>query len=100
MWWLKTVSFAPRERKNVRVTALSRVGMQGVVGGGGYGYIGQIGYNFTGANWKGLVAHSELELRFPLDGWWAVSAVSRQEKDIEHWKPAVENSKWSRHFAP
>ena len=90
VWWIKTVSFAPHERKNVRVLALSQVGIKGVVGGGGYGYIGQMGYNFTGANWKGLVGRSDLEVRFPLDGRWAVSALSLGNKKSDYWTPTVE----------
>ncbi len=90
VWWLKTVSFAPHERKNVRVMALSRVGIRGFAGGGGYGYIGQMGYDFTGANWKGLVARSDLEVRFPLDGLWAVSARSWGEKQASFLTLGVE----------
>ena len=90
VWWIKTVSFAPHERKNVRVMALSQIGVKGFLGGGGYGYIGQMGYDFTGANWKGLVGRSDLEVRFPLDGLWAVSALSLDDKKSTYWTPAVE----------
>ena len=86
VWWIKTVKFAPRERKNVRVEALSRVGAQGAYGG----YIRQMAYNFTGANWKGWVARSDLEVRFPLRGLWAFSAETLQDENGKRyfWQPS------------
>ena len=87
VWWLKTVSFGPRERKNVRVMTLSALG--GTVE---WALNRAMSYDFTGKNWKGLVARSDLEVRIPLAGLWAVSASSWGENASKptHWKPTVE----------
>ncbi len=84
--WIKTVSFAPHERKNVRVMALSNVGIE--LGDGAY--VAKMAYDFTGKNWKGLVSRSDLEVRFPKDGLWAVRAekVDEEGKEREYGKPA------------
>ena len=87
VWWIKTVNFAPRERKNVRVMATSEVG-----GSVDYAFNHALSYNFTGKNWKGLVSRSDLEVRIPLAGnWMAVgdSYVDGAEKRAS-WTPAVE----------
>lgn len=88
VWWIKTVTFAPRERKNVRVSALSPVGIDN-------GYSTQMkimSYDFTGKNWKGLVARSDLEVRVPFDGLWSVSAAAWSEdgRAPRYFQPSVE----------
>ena len=87
IWWIKTVSFRPREHKNVRVTALSALG-----GSVEWAVNEAMSYNFTGKNWKGLVGRSDLEVRIPLSGLWMVSASEWPEKAERptHWKPTVE----------
>ena len=87
IWWLKTVAFRPRERKNVRVQTLSALG-----GSVEWALNRAMAYNFTGKNWKGLVSRSDLEIRIPLAGLWTVSASEWDEKSQRprYWKPAVE----------
>lgn len=87
IWWIKTVAFRPRERKNVRVTALSALG-----GSTEWAVNEAMSYNFTGKNWKGFVGRSDLEVRIPLSGLWMVSASEWPEKAERptHWKPSVE----------
>ena len=87
VWWLKTVSFRPRERKNVRVMVLSALG-----GSVEWALNRAMSYDFTGKNWKGLVSRSDLEVRIPLAGLWAVSASSWGENADKpvHWKPTIE----------
>lgn len=87
VWWIKTVSFAPRERKNIRVMATSELG--GIVDT----MFGRaLSYNFTGKNWKGLVSRSDLEVRIPLAGTWAVVGDSWSDGAEKRtaWKPNVE----------
>ena len=87
VWWIKTVSFAPRERKNVRVMATSELG-----GSVDYMFHRALSYNFTGKNWKGLVSRSDLEVRIPLAGTWAAVGDSWNNGDDKRtsWKPNVE----------
>ncbi len=87
VWWIKTVSFAPRERVNVRVMATSEVG-----GSVDYSMNRALSYHFTGGNWKGLVARSDLEVRIPQPGLWVASGSSWDEKRMKtiDWKPTVE----------
>lgn len=87
VWWIKTVSFAPRERKNIRVMATSELG-----GSVDYAFGRALSYNFTGKNWKGLVSRSDLEVRIPLAGTWTAVGDSWKEGDEKRtaWKPNVE----------
>lgn len=87
VWWIKTVSFAPRERKNVRVMATSELG-----GSVDYMFHRALSYNFTGKNWKGLVSRSDLEVRIPLAGNWMAVGDSWNEGADKRtsWKPNVE----------
>ena len=70
-WWLKTVSFAPNERKKVRVQTVSPLG-----GSNEWAFNSALSYNFTGGNWKGVVSRSDLEIRLPRDGHWAAVGIS------------------------
>lgn len=74
-WWLKTVNFAPHERKRVAVMATSRLG------GDTSSASGILSYHFTGGNWKGLVSRSVLEVRVPLDGAWEASSFVSSQKN-------------------
>lgn len=87
VWWIKTVSFAPRERKNVRVMATSELG-----GSVDYSFNRALSYNFTGKNWKGLVSRSDLEVRIPVAGLWSAVGNSYDEKSDRRisWAPRVE----------
>ncbi len=87
VWWIKTVSFAPRERKNIRVMATSELG-----GSVDYAFGRALSYNFTGKNWKGLVSRSDLEVRIPLAGTWEAVGDSWKDGDDKStaWKPNVE----------
>lgn len=85
VWWLKTVSFAPRERKNVRVMALSPLASSV-----DWAFNRSLAYNFTGGNWKGLVSRSDLEVRMPLRGYWtAVGSTYDGGEGYKYWKPLV-----------
>lgn len=87
VWWMKTVTFTPHERKNVRVVALSSDGTAVVIGSRH-----SLSYAFTGKNWKGLIARSDLEVRFPISGLWTVIAFAWNPgaKQPAYWKPLVE----------
>ncbi len=87
VWWIKTVSFAPRERKDIRVMATSELG-----GSVDYAFGRALSYNFTGKNWKGLVSRSDLEVRIPVAGTWAAVGESWNERgdDRATWTPDVE----------
>lgn len=68
-YWVKNVSFAPRQTRRVRVDYRSPFGATT-----SSGFNRAIYYNFTGGNWKGKVARTDLEVRFSQPGLWRVFA--------------------------
>ncbi|PQV62585.1 hypothetical protein B1R32_12823 [Abditibacterium utsteinense] len=64
-FWLKTVDFAPRQTRRVRVEYRSPWG-----GTTEWGTHRALVYNFTGQNWKGKVERSDLEIRVVSPGLW------------------------------
>ncbi|RYX82580.1 hypothetical protein EON83_18590 [bacterium] len=65
VYWIKTVSFAPRQTRKVRVQFRSPYGSTT-----SWGMTKALSYSFTGANWRGNVAESVLEVRVPQTGLW------------------------------
>ena len=59
-----------KERVTVRYQALSPVSVKG-----SGAFTRTLNYLFTGANWKGNIKTSELEVRVPLQGQWSASGV-------------------------
>ncbi len=85
VWWLKTVQFAPRERKTVRVEAFSEYG-----GSVRWGFNHCVAYDFTGKNWKGKVSRSDLEIKVSEPALWsAVGESYESEQGGTRWKPNV-----------
>ena len=85
MRWKQTVNFAPRARRTVRVQAVSPIG-----GDTNAAFNRTLSYVFAGANWKGNIARSDLEVRVPLKGNWAASGVEYppyKGGGIEVWTP-------------
>ena len=64
-FWLKTVRFAPRQTRRVRVSYRSAMG-----GTTSWGTRNALAYYFSGENWKGLVERSDLEIRVKQPGLW------------------------------
>jgi hypothetical protein len=64
-YWLKTVRFAPRQTRRVRVSYRSPMG-----GTTDWGTRNALVYAFTGQNWKGKVKRSDLEIRVKQPGLW------------------------------
>ncbi|RYX82581.1 DUF4424 domain-containing protein [bacterium] len=68
-YWVKTVPFAPRQTRKIRVQFRSRYG-----GTTEWGMHRALSYSFTGGNWRGNVAESVLEVRVPQNGLWRVAS--------------------------
>lgn len=68
--WVKEVSFAANQVRNIRVRYRSEYG-----GSATNGLKDFVSYNFTGANWKGKVEESELTLTFKRPGSFMVAAT-------------------------
>jgi hypothetical protein len=86
-WWLKTVDFAPRERKTIRVETFSEYGGSVI-----WGFQNALAYNFTGKNWKGLVSRSDLEIKISEPGLWSAVGETfdlQSEGEAKRWKPEV-----------
>lgn len=64
-FWLKTVTFAPRQTRRIRVAYRSPMG-----GDTEWGTHSSLVYDFTGKNWKGKVERSELEVHITKPGLW------------------------------
>ena len=84
-WWLKTVNFAPRERKIVRVETVSPYG-----GSVNWGFGNSVAYHFTGANWKGNVSRSDLEVRVTQPALWSALGNAFIGEKGAYFKPQVE----------
>ncbi len=74
-YWLKTVVFAPRQTRRVRVEFRSPYG-----GNTNWGYTRAMSYAFTGKNWRGKVGESKLEVRLTQPGLWRAVASGQDEK--------------------
>lgn len=75
VYWMKTVSFAPHQTRRVRVETLSPYGSTN-----NWGFTRTLGYAFTGANWRGDVGQSTLELRVAQPGLWRAVLCGESEK--------------------
>jgi hypothetical protein len=64
-YWLKTVTFGPRQTRRIRVAYRSPMG-----GTTEWGTHSALSYVFTGQNWKGKVDRSDLEVRITKPGLW------------------------------
>lgn len=73
-YWLKTVSFAPRQRRHVRVEYRSPM-----AGHSTWSMHHAASYDFTGQNWKGKVERSDLEVRVREPGLWVGSPLWNYE---------------------
>ena len=71
-YWVKTVSFAPRQTRRVRVTFSSPYG--GTVN---WGLTRALSYSFTGKNWRGDVSES-----VPQQGLWRAVAMANNGKPL------------------
>ncbi len=69
-YWLKTVSFAPKQVRHIRVSYRSRMG-----GTTTWGTRRALTYDFTGQNWKGKVERSDLEIRVQKPGLWIAMPI-------------------------
>jgi hypothetical protein len=67
-FWLKTVTFAPRQTRRIRVAYRSPMG-----GSVEWGIHKALNYPFTGQNGKGKVERSDLEIRVSKPGLWIAS---------------------------
>ena len=65
VYWVKTVFFAPHQTRHVRVETLSPYGSTN-----DWGFTRNLSYAFTGANWRGDVGQSVLEVRVSQPGLW------------------------------
>ena len=74
-YWLKTVLFAPRQTRRVRVEFRSPYG-----GNTNWGFTNAMSYAFTGKNWRGNVGESRMEVRVPIAGLWRTVATGNDEK--------------------
>ncbi len=74
-YWVKTVAFAPHQTRNVRVKFRSPYG-----GTTNWGMTRALSYAFTGANWRGDVRESVLEVRVTQPGLWRAVATGNGEK--------------------
>lgn len=74
-YWLKTVLFAPRQTRRVRVEFRSPYG-----GNTNWGFTNAMSYAFTGKNWRGDVGESRMEVRLTQPGLWRAVATGNDEK--------------------
>jgi hypothetical protein len=72
-YWQKTVVFAPNQRRRVRVETRAPYG-----GSVNWGMNRALEYHFTGGNWRGNVAQSDLEVRVSQPGLW--TAIMTDDK--------------------
>ncbi len=69
-YWLKTVTFGPKQTRRVRVSYASPLGTATT-----WGLRNALAYNFTGQNWKGKVKRSDLEIRVTGSGLWTALPI-------------------------
>lgn len=69
-YWVKVVPFAAGQRRHVRVQYSSPYGGTAMLG-----FSRAIQYVFTGGNWKGDVARSDMELRVHTPGRWLMMTL-------------------------
>jgi len=68
-YWVKTVSFAPNAQRRVHVRYRSSYGAMS-----SGSLLNYVNYDFTGANWRGLVDESSLTVTFHTPGTFAAGA--------------------------
>lgn len=69
-YWIKTVAFAPHQKRRVRVEYRAPI-----VGAPTWGVHKSARYDFTGQNWKGKVERSDLEIHIRESGLWIGSPL-------------------------
>jgi hypothetical protein len=69
-YWVKTVPFARGQRRKVRVQYASPYGGTAMLG-----FSRAIQYVFTGQNWRGGVARSDMEVRLHTPGRWLMMTM-------------------------
>ncbi|BCM90955.1 hypothetical protein IAD21_02818 [Abditibacteriota bacterium] len=74
-YWIKTVAFAPHQTRHVRVEFRSPYG-----GSNDWGMTNSLSYSFTGANWRGNVGESVLEVRVTQPGLWRAVGFGSNRK--------------------
>ena len=74
VYWIKTVSFQPRQTRRVRVEFAARYSSSN-----NWGFSRALAYDFTGGNWRGKVEESVLEIRLTQPGMWRAVAVGARD---------------------
>lgn len=77
-FWIKTVAFKRGQTRHVRVLYRSSIG------GSGYGDF--VSYDFTGGNWKGRVAQSDLSVQLTAPGRYIVGAYYGETPRPKEWR--------------
>ena len=76
-YWIKTVSFKPRQTRRVRVEFAAPYSSSN-----NWGFLRALAYAFTGGNWRGEVRESTLEVRLTQPGVWRAVAVGDDQKTL------------------